>query len=84
MLTPVMYRLSSEARKAHASATSAGWPILPSGIREVILLITFSGTASVIGVAMNPGSTQLQRIPNLLSSLAAVLVNPSTPALEAE
>uniref|UniRef100_A0A0E9PRR8 Uncharacterized protein n=1 Tax=Anguilla anguilla TaxID=7936 RepID=A0A0E9PRR8_ANGAN len=33
---------------------------------------------------MNPGSTQLRRIPNLLSSLAAVLVNPSTPALEAE
>lgn len=76
------------------------------------LLITFSGTLSVIGVVMNPGNTQLHRIPNLdkkenveisiskmisiqtiaaplplschlLSSLAAVRVKPSTPALEA-
>lgn len=29
------------------------------------LLITFSGTLSVIGVDMKPGSTQLHRIPNL-------------------
>lgn len=77
------------------------------------LLITFSGTLSVIGVNIKPGSTQLHLIPNLdnpenndsvtylllyvvlpiwyvkgvpsdlLSSLAAVLVKPSTPALEA-
>lgn len=29
------------------------------------LLITFSGTLSVIGVDMKPGSTQLHLIPNL-------------------
>ena len=48
---------------------------------NVLMYLTLSGTTSVMGVLMNPGRMTLTRMPNLPSSLAAVLVKPMTPAL---
>lgn len=62
---PVMYPLSSDAKNATTSATSSGSPKYPIGIISVILSTTFCGTFCVMGVAMNPGRTELQRIPCL-------------------
>ena len=71
------------ARKATAQAMSSGSPNLPSGICPPTVLLTCSGRASVMSVAMNPGATALQVIERLASSRAMVFVNPSRPALEA-
>lgn len=60
-VTPGLRRLCKQQFRPH---TSVSEPCLHLRVSRT-LLITFSGTFSVIGVVMNPGSTQLHRIPNL-------------------
>lgn len=83
MLPPVIYELLSEAKNNANSATSSVKPSLFNGINLTNFSIYFSGTASVIGVEMKPGKIALHLILYFPSSLARVLVKPSTPALDA-
>ena len=59
--------------------------IVEEGVKVVTTDASFtvSGSTAVISVSINPGATAFTVIPLDASSLAAVLVRPITPALEA-
>ena len=79
-----MYRASSLARNTTAAATSWARPIFPSGIIESARSFAFSGRTCVIFVSMKPGATAFAHTFRPASSRATVLVNPTTPAFDAE
>ena len=52
---PLMYELSSEAKKTKHGATSLGWPALPIGVLVPNFLISFVVNVETIkGVHMGP------------------------------
>ena len=73
----------SDARKATAFAMSSGLPKCPSGICAADAFFTSSDNTAVISVSINPGATALTVTPRDASSLAALLVIPMIPALDA-
>ena len=67
---------SGESRNKTAAATSAAWPVRPSGVLAMFTVRKLSGAASVIGVSMKPGLTRLTRMPRSPSCMLADRVRP--------
>jgi hypothetical protein len=85
--TPVIAEAWSEARNRNAWATSSVRTRRLIGTRvndPLRYSMSFGPTAfSVMTVCVNPGLTQLERIPCAASSSARVRFSPSRPALDA-
>jgi hypothetical protein len=70
--SPVIQRASSEARKATASAMSAGWPIRPSAVAPAVAAWTSgSRRKGVMSVSVGPGATAFTVIPRAPRALAS-------------
>ena len=74
----------SDASQDTSSASSAGWPMRPIGIRDRNSRRSSSGTRSVRPASITPGTTQFTSTPVRATSLATDFVKAMTPALEAE
>src|SRR5699024_1185503 len=72
------------ARNTAAAATSSAVPTLPHGTAERNSSLSRSDRRAFMSVSMIPQETQLTRIPDGASSLAAAFVKPISAALEAE
>ena len=83
IVSPVTKAAASEARKAITEATSSGVPNRRMGVAAIRAAPLLAMIASVIGVAMMPGETQLARMLRGASSCTIDRVKPSTAALQA-
>src|SRR5581483_10334031 len=81
---PVENDASSLASQQINAATSSTVPNLPSGILESMKSMWVCDIWSNIGVRTAAGVTQFTRTDVCASSLPSDLVNPITPAFEAE
>lgn len=81
-----MYDASFDPKKAAAFAISSGSAGLFIGTPASNLgsILSPGFITPAIGVAMAPGATQLTLIPESPSSVASVLVRPSTPCFAAQ
>src|ERR1700733_4991875 len=77
----VMNDDSSDARKATSRDTSSGSAIRPKGINAAAPAPCSSVAATIIGVLINPGCTELARMLYFPYSVATNLVMPRTANL---